>query len=672
MPIRLRRHHVLLLGVLILGLALRLAQPTLVEFKRDEATISRLGQAIAYEGYRPAVGMGSSLGIDNLPLTLYLMALPLRAWSDPLSAVVFTILLNSLALPACYLLGKALIGRRAALLATLLFAVSPWAVLYARKIWARTLPLMTIIFIGTLWLSVAHKKPWALVASFGTLAALLGLQLEALALVPVLGLVVVRYHRELSWRALLLGLLVLVGLLTPYVLHDARHGWQNARGLIGYAGGEGAFSADAVRHSLALLGSQGIDGMAGSLFAQFRDSLPPFWWLNGLLSLLVVGGMSYALHQAFRAPTSDRRRAFALLLLWMAVPIALQLRPSSPTQQHYFVMHYPAQFLLIGAFVVALWDRVIGGIQRLGRERLITAAHGVAAVALIVGCGWQVMVTYQLRTTMITHPSTGGYGIPLRYRRSAALQARDLASGGEIVVLSRETAPYLAETPTVFAALLYGTSHRFADGRMVLPLPDREPIVFLVTPDLLSSPSEATVVAERLGALPSMQPGPGIDLSDGSGYRMYVWHAGDRGQMTSGMAPLGGGVPFANGVVFAATEVPSGAQGGDVLEVWLAWWIRSGPGAGSYHFTVQLLDGEGRLRTQDDHAGYPSVGWEPGDVVLSRFSLTLPLDLSAGEYQLRAGMYRYPEIETVPVVDSGGQPIDDGVTLGVLPVVAAQ
>ena len=132
--ISIRRHYLLLLAVLGLGLTLRFAQPTLVEFKRDEATIARVGQAIAYEGFRPAVGVDSSLGIDNLPLTPYLMALPLRLWSDPLSAVLFTILLNGLALPACYLLGKAMLGRRAALLATLLFAVSPWAVLYARKI----------------------------------------------------------------------------------------------------------------------------------------------------------------------------------------------------------------------------------------------------------------------------------------------------------------------------------------------------------------------------------------------------------------------------------------------------------------------------------------------------------------------------------------------------------
>ena len=120
-----RIHLVLLVLILAVGFSLRLLQPTLVEFKRDEATIARLGQAIAYEGYLPAVGVDSSLGIDNLPLTLYLAALPLRAWVDPLSVVVFTCMLNSLALLVCYWLTRTGLGKTEALLATLFFAVSP-------------------------------------------------------------------------------------------------------------------------------------------------------------------------------------------------------------------------------------------------------------------------------------------------------------------------------------------------------------------------------------------------------------------------------------------------------------------------------------------------------------------------------------------------------------------
>ena len=51
------------------------------------------------------------------------------------------------------------------------------------------------------------------------------------------------------------------------------------------------------------------------------------------------------------------------------------------------------------------------------------------------------------------------------------------------------------------------------------------------------------------------------------------------------------------------------------------------------------------------------------DLVLSRFGLSLPEEPAPGPYRLRAGMYSYPEIQSVAVVDPEGRPVDDGVTL---------
>ena len=663
---------------MVVGFGLRLLQPDLVEFKRDEATIARLGQAIAYEGYLPAAGVDSSLGIDNLPLTLYLAALPLRLWSDPLAVVIFTALLNALALVACYLLVRACFGEREALLATLLFAVSPWAVLYARKIWARTLPLVTLAFVASLYLTFVRKKPWALVGAFAALAALLGLQLEALAFVPVLGLALIRYIRDANWKALAAGVLVFACLSAPYVLRDFVHGWENARGLVRYVRGSGVFSWDAVCYTFALVGSQGIEGQAGPFFQQFRDALRPFWWVNGLLSGLLGAGCFYALHQAFRGATEARRRTFALLLLWLIVPVALQLRPSAPTQPHYFVMHYPVQYILIAAVVVAAGDairRLSERASRTGRGhvRARRVAVAVAAVALTVACVWQILVTLELRSYMAAHPSTGGYGVPLRYTRAVAQRARSLLSpSSEVVVLGTGTAPFLTEAPTVFDAVLFDVPHRFADGRVALPFPQRDHVVYLLTPDLVAGEQAATTASARLPSLPTVTPAVGVTLPDGPAYRLYVWESPDRTEVLAGMTMLGGGVPFANNVVVAATELPATGRAGAALDVWLVWWVRMGPEPDDVHFTAQLVDDRGCLLAQDDHAGFPSHTWRAGDLVLSRFYLSLPTDLPAGSYQARAGVYTYPDITAVPVVDPEGIPVDDGVTLGTLTVDAGR
>ncbi len=97
-----------LLALLLAWVVLRLSQPTLVEFKRDEATIARLGQAIAYEGCLPAVGV-DSLGIDNLPLTLYLVCCS-TTMVGPTGSGAHD-LLNSLALPVGYVVARAGVGR---------------------------------------------------------------------------------------------------------------------------------------------------------------------------------------------------------------------------------------------------------------------------------------------------------------------------------------------------------------------------------------------------------------------------------------------------------------------------------------------------------------------------------------------------------------------------------
>ncbi len=662
MPPKSRAHFVLLIVILTLGVALRFSQPTLVEFKRDEATVARLGQAIAFERYLPAVGVDSSLGIDNLPLTLYLVALPLRLWSDPLSAVLFTMLLNSLALPACYLLAKAALGKRAALLSTLLFAVSPWAVLYARKIWSRTLPIFTLALMASLFLTFVRRRRWALVAAFASLAMMVGLQLEALAFVPILLVALVLFRDAVAWRPLLIGVLVALCLVSPYIVHDAANGWENARGLITYARGGGTFSWDALRYTFALLGSQGIDGQAGPFHLQFAAGVPPFWWLNTALSVLLVAALGYGLYQMVRGSTRERRRTFVLLLLWFAVPIVLQLKPSAPTQQHYFVMHYPVQFMLIAAFVVGAIEWVARRVGEGAGRRMVRYVMPALVLLLGLGCGWQVLVTGKLRAMMVAHPTTGGYGTPLRYTRQAAHEAVRLAQGGEVIVLSEETRPFVTETPTVFDALLFGTPHRFADPRAAVPFPEDDRFAYLVGP--VSPDTEEDVGLVRLTQLASISSGPSVVLRDGVSYSTFLGTGESRHEALGAMTSLGPGVPFANNVVFAAYEAVPSVEVGAPLEVWLAWWLRDvPPEAADYHFTAQVLSDDGALQGQDDHAGFPSAGWAAGDLVLSHFTVILPDRPGPGSYRLRVGMYSYPEIRAVPVVNAQGEPVDDGVTL---------
>jgi len=496
--------------------------PTLAEFKRDEATVARLAQAIAYEGYLPVIGVDSSLGIDNLPLTLYMMALPLRLWADPISAVLFTGFLNSLALLACYAVGKAFFNRKVALIATWLFAINPWAILYARKIWCRTLPIFTLAFMASLFYTVVRGKRWALVGAFASLAGLLGIQLEGLAFVPILAFALVAYHDQVSWKPLGVGCGLLALALAPYGIHDALNQWENLRMLLNYSAGGGTFSLDAVRYALMLTGSAGIEGQAGAYHIPFQKAVPPLWGMNTAMMMLTLAALLYALHEAIRGETPARRRTFTLLSLWFWVPVVLQLRPSDSTQIHYFVTHYPGQFLLIASMLVA-------GLKRLGSSPWSQSFHSfklkrlnlplpefLLILALLIWGSWQTAVAAQRLHFMVMHPTTGGYGIPLRYTRQAALAAKRLADAREtptpteVIVLSQETQPLATETATVFDALLFGHPHRFANIHWTLPLSQEGHSVYLLGPIQVTGPIKA-----RLESIANIKAGPTIRLPSG-------------------------------------------------------------------------------------------------------------------------------------------------------------
>ncbi len=653
-----RYAKILLVLIMALSFGLRMSQPTLTEFKLDEAGVVRCAQAIAYEGERPATGAGASVGTAHLPLNLYLMALPLRLWNDPVAAILFTTLLNSLAVLACYIFGATYFGPDVGLIAALLFAVNPWAVLYARKIWSQNLPLVTLGFFGALAAALIQGRRRMLSAAFAALAALIGLHLGGIIFIPVLGLAILLYRDQVSIRALVLGAGIFALALAPYVIDDAQHNWQNLHGLSGYAGEGGSFSWDALRYPLQLSGSAGIEGQVGAYHEQFRAALPNLWGGNTVIAAMVIGGVALAAWRALRGATSSERRSATLLLLWFGLPILSQLRPSATTQPHYFLLLYPVQFLLIAILLVAGRDWLR---RQCPTNPTPTLLWRGILLALTLWGFWQIAITAQLRHFMIAHPTTGGHGIPLRYPRMAVQTARLAYPRAEIIVLTDEPPhPFLAETPTVFDALLFGHPHRFAAGQATLPLPHAAEVVYLLGPR--ATPATFAPL-QRLRQTAPVTRGPEIPLADGSRYHVYHF-SGDYDAVMAEMTPLAAGIPFANHVVFAAYDAPDTAAPGAAAPLWLAWWVQSPPPTGQrYHFTAQLLDEAGQLYAQDDHAGFPTQYWQGDDVVLSRFVIRIPPDTPPGGYQWRMGMYRYPEIASVAVVDPSGQPIDDGVIL---------
>lgn len=95
---------------------------------------------------------------------------------------------------------------------------------------------------------------------------------------------------------------------------------------------------------------------------------------------------------------------------------------------------------------------------------------------------------------------------------------------------------------------------------------------------------------------------------------------------------------------------------GPALRVTL-YWQAVEPVAEDYTVFVQALDGTGKLVMQKDNqpvqGTYPTSLWKAGEIVADAYLLPIPAQLPPGDYRLIAGMYLYPSLQRLPVVQDG-------------------
>jgi hypothetical protein len=107
---------------------------------------------------------------------------------------------------------------------------------------------------------------------------------------------------------------------------------------------------------------------------------------------------------------------------------------------------------------------------------------------------------------------------------------------------------------------------------------------------------------------------------------------------------------------------------GGVVELAVYWRALGSAPGGIYVGFVHLLDASGALAAQDDHVlgqdRYPVGAWQRDEIVIDRYLLPVPEDASPGEYTLWAGIYTWPDLVRLEVVEHP----DDIVELGAFDV----
>jgi hypothetical protein len=341
-------------GLAFVGLALaavlRLGWLDRVVFQIDEAAPLRAAEDLVRLGRFPVEGPLSSQGLPLAPHFSYLMAPVVAVGRDPMWPTAAVAAANLAAVAGVLWLAWRSFGPFAGTIATLLFAVNPSAVFYARKVWQPNLhaPLAVLLF-AALELGVLQRRAWWAAVTFPIVLLGAGVHYAFLVLAPLLLAPAVVLVRDRRWLPLATGLLLALLITVPVDVHLVRTNFEDYRNLRYRGSFPAAVDLDGLGYTLGV-----STGWATPLVAEvvpLDHGLPePVGQAATLLETALLGGalvvaLGWALQRG--TPPAERSR-LAAVVVWLLLPAALTTRHSMLLQSHYYLLTIPAVFLLIG------------------------------------------------------------------------------------------------------------------------------------------------------------------------------------------------------------------------------------------------------------------------------------------------------------------------------------
>ena len=670
-------------AILALGLYLRWDRLDYVEFSYDQAwSLNRAYEFVALGDF-PVHGAVASIGLQQGPMEIYLLAIPAALSKDPRVATGFVGLLQMLAVLGTYFLASRYFGRTTGLIAAALYSFNPWAVQFGRKLWPDDMmPLLALLFFAALYAAVVQRRRYCLGLACALLAALILTHPSGIMYGPLLLLVVVVFWRRLGWRPLALGAVLGLVVASPYLYDDYQYGFAN---LIGYASVPGGGEVSIDLAGLNLLATLASDkGLRELLPQAYGDNyvVPALGPLDGLATGLLCLGVAVALWRLWsRRPRSGGRAVggweeYLLLLLWFATPVLVTLRHSMTFVHSYFIVVWPLQFILIGLALSAgleLASRVLAG--RLAKPRLLVAA-GVVAVVLALGASQTSYVLTSLENR--ARPGSGTpWGVPLVYAERAVATLRELP-------VQLGPAPLYA-----YASLNQWPGLHYL-ARPDLPLQRVEPPQQLVLPRDLSAGAILLVAAndaatQPLGFAALEDTSPVVRAAHDLGFidlpERTVREPGGRTYFRFLHLPpaLGASVlpsfrrpeqqlVLENGLSLAGYRYPAATQPGDSVTLTLLWEMPADPPGHpwrDYVVFAHATDRAGVARAQKDWEMYQyRLLQRAGEYMVSTYELQWPADLGPGLVWLEMGAYERYSREQVRWQDAGGKQLDSAYKVG--------
>ena len=582
------------------------------------------------------------------PLFIYLAALGVGLLGPSPGALrVVSAVLGILTVPATYGLGRALFGRRVALLAAALVATTVWTLNLSRvALRAVAAPPLAALALALLWRGLERRRWGLLIAGGAAYGALMYTYLAARVSVVALAawfLYLAIWHRRRLWgRGVLVFSLAALAVAAPLGVHLLARGELFGRaGQVSVfspaiSGGDpwGTLARHAARTALGFF-------WRGDFIARHNVPLRPVF--DPLTAVAFLAGAVLAIRSARRSP------AHALTLIWVGTMLL-------PTV---FAEDAPHMLRASGVLPVLLFlpalglDALYARLAPLGSRWLAPAA---VAVVLVVG---------------------GAEGV-WRY-------ARHLESPAVYYQFEAGAAALAAEANAYLGVGWQREGIRAAGGN---PTPGR---AVYVAPRLwrdwaslrfLAAPAEARGLVHTDAASPGLAAAEDVALylwpfEDDAGAlgllprdRLIVAREGaqERGDLEAesrllyvsvhteplAAAPAGPEARWEEGIALLGHRVEPLEDGRLAVDL---YWRGEKPLGRGYTVFVHLWEDDILVAQHDGPAAggyYGTERWRPGDVVLDRHLLPLPAAYDPERQRVQVGIYWWETMALLSLLDDAG------------------
>ena len=617
-----RRDLLALVIVLVVAALVRMGDGgRLSEYAYDQATLSSLALDMATGRDLPLLGIQSSAGLPNSPMTVYVLAIPYLFTHDPQAVMLWIAAFNVLGVGLLWLLAYRYFNPTVAFVAGLAYALHPHAIHYSRSIWAQD--YHTPILLAALLLALygfLERKRWAQALCLPLLLVGVQIHYAAWALLPAFVWIMWTGRRNIDWRALALGLLLAALTLVPFVLGIS----QTAD-----AGATASAVVDdldslVLRNKALLYMARLFTGLGGpwvgmnlvgvyDVVVETPTLVSGLWLLVGGASVLglLVAWWRWGLFWG------------ALLFLWAAFSFFVFVPNWTGVYPHYFVPMLPG--LALAAAV---------GVEWLATRAPKLAAVRVAVVGLFALLLLTQGVTYLEFLGAANASAEVTEDTPVHYlmdvRESLTAYPDVIVSGGTTGESGQPVwEPLLRDTATCIRELVIA-----AGGVAVFPA---GPFAIITPPNALE-PATGDLYRSANPVFVPLRPDEGA-------YRIDAFEA----------APAWDGpelhpqqlARFANSVELTGYAV-------DGERVYLRWLLPAG-GERGYQYFVHFLNASGEKIGQQDASFYPAHFWCAGDTVITWIDADIPTE-TAG---LNVGMYSFDGAQPVnsDIVDDAGNSV---------------